>query len=134
MAGDRTGRRPRPRRTDSLERTALRLPPLSRAARLGGAGDVTVTTDAAGYPVEVQPYTDPFAPFNPQAPDAPRLDALTFNPAYLDEYRNFGEGLVDLYRGIAADAPAGAPPPGAVLPSDATRRRDEVAHEADRGR
>ena len=75
----------------------------SRAALQSGAGDITVTTDIAGYPVEVPPYTDPFAPFNPQAPDAPRHDSLTFNPAYLDEYRNFGEDLVDLYRGISND-------------------------------
>ncbi|MEO8083195.1 MAG: SdrD B-like domain-containing protein [Ardenticatenales bacterium] len=73
----------------------------SRAALLGTAGDVRVTTDIAGYPVEVPPYTDPYAVFNPQAPDAPRADSLTFNPAYLDEFRNFGEPLVELYRGIS---------------------------------
>ena len=65
-----------------------------------GAGDV-LAMDVAGYPVEVPPYTDPFAPFNPQAPDAPRGDLLTFNPAYMDEFRNFGEPLRLLYQQLS---------------------------------
>ena len=65
-----------------------------------GAGDV-LATDVAGLPVEVPPYTDPFAPFNPQAPDAPRGDLLTFNPAYMDEFRNFGEPLRLLYQQLS---------------------------------
>jgi len=72
-----------------------------RPAVVLGAGDPGVATDVAGYPVEVLPYTDPFAPFNPQHPHAPRTDSLTFNPAYMDEYRNFDEDLRFVYRQIA---------------------------------
>ncbi len=72
----------------------------SRPSIVFGAGNWNAS-DPAGYPVEVPPYTDPFAPFNPQHPDAPRTDSLTFNPAYLDEFRNFGEALSGLYRQIA---------------------------------
>ncbi len=72
----------------------------SRPDIVFGAGDV-LATDPAGLPVEVPPYTDPFAPFNPQAPDAPRGDLLTFNPAYMDEFRNFGEALRLLYQQIS---------------------------------
>ena len=77
--------------------------PISRPSIVFGAGNWNAT-DQAGYPVEVPPYTDPFAPFNPQHPDAPRTDSLTFNPAYLDEFRNFGEDLRGLYRQIANNA------------------------------
>jgi len=66
-----------------------------------GAGDIDIVADAAGLPVEVLPYTDPFAPFNPQHPDAPRTDSLTFNPAYMDEFRNSGEPLRSLYRQLS---------------------------------
>jgi uncharacterized repeat protein (TIGR01451 family) len=72
----------------------------SRPDVVFGAGDV-LATDVAGFPVEVPPYTDPFAPFNPQAPDAPRGDLLTFNPAYMDEFRNFGEPLRLLYQQLS---------------------------------
>ena len=74
---------------------------LSRPELLAGAGDLMAATDVAGYPVEVLPYTDPFAPFNPQHPDAPRADSLTFNPAYMDEFRHFGEPLLPLYRQLS---------------------------------
>ncbi|MFN2250455.1 MAG: proprotein convertase P-domain-containing protein, partial [Anaerolineae bacterium] len=57
-----------------------------------------------GYPVEVLPYTDPWAPFNPQHLHAPRSDSLTFNPAYMDEFRNFDEDLRLLYAQISNDA------------------------------
>ena len=68
-----------------------------------GAGDADVLTDpVSGSPVEILPYTDPFAPFNPQHPDAPRTDSLTFNPAYMDEFRNTGEPeLRPLYQQLA---------------------------------
>ncbi len=51
------------------------------------------------YPVEVWPYTDPWAPFNPQLPEAPPKDSLTLNPAYMSE-ENIGDDLVELYRRI----------------------------------
>jgi len=76
----------------------------SRPSILLGAGDTAVTTDTAGYPVEVLPYTDAFAPFNPQHPHAPRTDSMTFNPAYMDEFRNFFEDLRFLYQQIANNA------------------------------
>ncbi len=81
-------------------RSALDRPPV----RLG-AGDTDAATDTVGlFPVEVLPYTDPFAPFNPQHPHAPRTDSLTFNPAYMDEFRNFDEDLRFLYRQISNGA------------------------------
>ncbi len=74
----------------------------SRPSILAGAGDVTALTDPlSGAPVEVLPYTDPFAPFNPQHPDAPRSDSLTFNPAFLSEFQHSGEDLAGLYAQIA---------------------------------
>ncbi len=68
-----------------------------------GAGDLDARDPISGsLPVEVPPYTDPFAPFNPQHPHAPRADSLTLNPAYLDEFRNFGEPLRGLYSQISS--------------------------------
>ena len=67
-----------------------------------GAGDVTAYVDRlANYPVEVLPYTDPLAPFDPDGAQAPRKDFVTLNPAYMNEYQNGGEPLVDLYRQIS---------------------------------
>jgi PKD repeat protein len=67
-----------------------------------GAGDVLAYLDRlAPYPVEVLPYTDPLAPFDPDHPQAPRKDFVTLNPAYMNEYDNGGEPLVDLYRQIS---------------------------------
>ncbi len=34
---------------------------------------------------EDKPYTDPDAPFNPQNPQAPKTDSVTWNPAYMSE-------------------------------------------------
>lgn len=72
-----------------------------------GPGDRTVVdpgsrTLVPSYPVEVLPYTDPWAPFNPQLPQAPPKDSLTFNPAYMDKY-NYSEGdeLVELYNKLS---------------------------------
>ncbi|MCB0217180.1 MAG: hypothetical protein KDH92_11120 [Chloroflexi bacterium] len=74
----------------------------SRPILQAGAGDLAATDTAnPQLPVEVAPYTDPFAPFNPQHAHAPRGDLLTVNPAYMDEFRNFGEDLVALYRQIS---------------------------------
>ena len=70
-----------------------------------GAGDDTVVGDrlVPAYPVEEKPYTDPWAPFNPQLPQAPLKDSLTLNPAYMDEFINTGEELVPLYTQIAIE-------------------------------
>lgn len=74
------------------------------------AGDRRVTSDvtsipvvglANAYPVEILPYTDPWAPFNPQHPHAPPGDSITVNPAYMDEFRNFNEDLRYLYQQIS---------------------------------
>ncbi len=71
---------------------------------LGTAGDLTATDVLrSSYPVEVPPYTDPWAPFNPQLSQAPRKDSLTFNPAYMDEYRNGNEPLSALYSRISIE-------------------------------
>ncbi len=65
-----------------------------------GPGDASVKDPkAASYPVEVLPYTDPWAPFNPQLDQAPPKDSLTFNPAYMDKY-NYSEGDVLADQGL----------------------------------
>ncbi|MFN8498622.1 MAG: hypothetical protein U0641_12290 [Anaerolineae bacterium] len=74
--------------------------------RTPAPGDPTVTpiTPPAGQPslciycstsntvgdqtvpgAEDKPYTDPEAPFNPQNPQAPKSDSVTWNPAYMSE-------------------------------------------------
>ena len=65
----------------------------------------TLATDPVNpdFPVEIPPYTDPWAPFNPQLLQAPRKDSLTFNPAYMNEFNHGGEDLYDLYRQIAIE-------------------------------
>ena len=63
------------------------------------AGDTAL--DA--YPVEVLPYTDPWAPFNPQLPQAPDQDSVTFNPTLMDPFDNGGEDLASLYSSISMD-------------------------------
>ncbi len=74
----------------------------SRPILQAGGGDLNaVDPQDGGFPVEVAPYTDPFAPFNPQHAHAPRGDLLTVNPAYMDEFRHFGEDLAALYRQIS---------------------------------
>lgn len=70
----------------------------------GTAGDTSIITDTvANAVIEVPPYTDPWAPFNPQLPQAPRKDSVTFDPAYLDEFRNSGEPLSALYSRISIE-------------------------------
>jgi hypothetical protein len=72
-----------------------------------GPGDKTVVdpgsrTLVPTYPVEVLPYTDPWAPFNPQLPQAPTKDSLTLNPAYMDKYNySLGDELVSLYNKLS---------------------------------
>ncbi|MFI0607601.1 MAG: SdrD B-like domain-containing protein [Anaerolineae bacterium] len=67
-----------------------------------GAGDLVAFDPRNGsYPVEVAPYTDPWAPFTSQHPQSPRMDSLAANPAYMDEFRNAGEPLQDLYEQLA---------------------------------
>ena len=68
-----------------------------------GAGAVGITDPLTGQVVENPPYTDPLAPFNPQNPEAPRKDSITFNPAYMDEFYNGGEELVELYAQIGTE-------------------------------
>jgi len=76
-----------------------------RPSLLQGAGSTSAITDVVGgFPVEVLPYTDPFAPFNPQHPDAPRNGSLTFNPAVMNEFQHFGEPLAVLYPQLASGA------------------------------
>ncbi|NLS77400.1 MAG: hypothetical protein GXY76_09105 [Chloroflexi bacterium] len=73
-------------------------------ARSEGAGDTAAVDPVnASYPVEVLPYTDPWAIFNPQLEQAPVKDSLTFNPAYMDEYRNGNEPLAALYPQISCE-------------------------------
>ena len=77
------------------------------------AGDAAVATDTVQvslFPVttapafvEVKPYTDPWAPFNPQLPQAPPKDSLTFNPAYMDKFLHGNEPLASLYGQISIE-------------------------------
>ncbi len=67
-----------------------------------GPGDPSATDIRnTQYPVEVKPYTDPLAPFNPDLPQAPPKDSLTFNPAYMNEFIHSNEALASLYRQIS---------------------------------
>ena len=51
-----------------------------------GAGSGIVTDElAGGLLVEDQPYTDTLAIFNPQLPQAPRKDSITWNPLFMSE-------------------------------------------------
>ncbi|MFQ5855700.1 MAG: hypothetical protein ACE5LU_08680 [Anaerolineae bacterium] len=65
--------------------------------------DSQVSTNTAL--VEISPYTDPLAPFNPQLPQAPRRDSLTFNPAYMahKESLHGDEPIKSLYRNISVE-------------------------------
>ncbi len=53
------------------------------------------------FPVEVKPYTDPMDVFNPIHDQAPPMDSLTFNPAYMDKFLHSNEALTGLYRQIS---------------------------------
>lgn len=70
---------------------------------MGPGVAVTDPITSTTYPVEVLPYTDVWAPFNPKHVQAPPGDSLSFNPAYMNEYRNSGEPLADLYRYISRE-------------------------------
>ncbi len=76
-----------------------------RPALLASAGDMDIFSDRLDptRPVEIFPYTDPWAPFSSQHPDAPRADIVSVSPAYMDEFRHFGEPLAALYRQISTD-------------------------------
>jgi hypothetical protein len=66
-----------------------------------GPGAAVPDPVAPAYPVEVRPYTDTLAPFNPRLTQAPPKDSLTFNPAYMNEFNHGNESLVSLYRQIS---------------------------------
>jgi len=57
----------------------------------------------SAYPVEVLPYSDPWAPFNPDLPEAPPKDSLTFNPVYMSRDNSFSDPLRSLYGQIAIE-------------------------------
>ncbi len=54
-----------------------------------GPGDVEVTDPETGLRPENPPYTDPVGPFQPQHPQAPRKDFVTFNPAIMDHNQGY---------------------------------------------
>ena len=69
-----------------------------------GPGDVSAKDPVrSDFPVEIPPYTDPWAPFNPQLEQAPRKDSLTLNPAYMDKFLHGGEPLASLYSQISIE-------------------------------
>ena len=80
----------------ATSRSKYKSPPWQRVygENSFGPGDPTVPDPLnSSYPVEVPPYTDPLAPFDPQAQEAPPKDSLTFNPAFLSEFQSRGEAL-----------------------------------------
>ena len=50
-----------------------------------GAGVGIATDEITGLLAEDQPYTDTVAIFNPQMPQAPREDSITWNPIFMSE-------------------------------------------------
>jgi hypothetical protein len=58
-----------------------------------GAGDLSVCDPLTNEAVEDLPYTDAIAPFDPQHPQAPVKDSITFNPVYLSETESNDELL-----------------------------------------
>ena len=62
-----------------------------------GAGSGVATDVNTGKLVEVQPYTDTFAIFNPQLPQAPRKDSITWNPLFMSETETRDENW---YKGL----------------------------------
>lgn len=66
-------------------------------------GEDSIGPGDMGICVDVPPYTDPIAIFNPQRCQAPRKDSITFDPAYMDEYYHGDEPLSDLYKKISIE-------------------------------
>lgn len=59
-----------------------------------GPGNIKATDPLLpNAPVEALPYTNPFAPFDPQDQEAPVKDSVTFNPAFMSEFQSKGEML-----------------------------------------
>jgi hypothetical protein len=56
-----------------------------------GPGDHTAIDPETGLKPENPPYTDPIAPFYPQASQAPRKDFITFNPAIMEHNQGYSE-------------------------------------------
>lgn len=62
-----------------------------------GPGDIQATDPLLpNAPVETLPYTNRFAPFDPQNVQAPIKDSITFNPAFMSEFQSKGEMLQDV--------------------------------------
>ncbi|MDD3043713.1 MAG: hypothetical protein PHW56_12410, partial [Methanosarcinaceae archaeon] len=60
-----------------------------------GPGDQSMCDpDNPGFKPENPPYTDPEAPFYPQAEQAPRKDFVTFNPAIMDHNQGWDRLLL----------------------------------------
>jgi len=66
-----------------------------------GAGHGFVTDENTGLLAEDQPYTDTLAIFNPQLPQAPRKDSITWNPLFMSESETWDENY-PLYLGLIA--------------------------------
>ncbi|MBM4430371.1 MAG: hypothetical protein FJ026_08515, partial [Chloroflexi bacterium] len=68
-----------------------------------GAGDTSKQDPYTKLYPEDPPYTDPEAIFNPQLPQAPRKDSITFNPIFMSEFETFDENHAQgLYNQIFA--------------------------------
>ena len=58
-----------------------------------GPGDLNATDPDTNLKQENPGYTDPISPFYPQAPQAPRKDFVTFNPAMMEHNQGYPELL-----------------------------------------
>ena len=68
-----------------------------------GPGLATAADPLAAYPVEVWPYSDPWAPFNPDLPEAPPKDSMSFNPVYMSRDNSTSDPLRGLYGQISIE-------------------------------
>jgi len=63
-----------------------------------GPGDDTATDPETGLRPEDPPYTEPLSVFNPQLPQAPQKDSVTWNPLWMSELETTDENQAkDLY-------------------------------------
>ena len=64
---------------------------------------VEVVYSQVGMIPEDAPYTRDLDVFDPEFPQAPPKDTITFNPAWMDEYYNGGEDLAALYAQLSIE-------------------------------
>ncbi|MFN2251765.1 MAG: hypothetical protein ACK2UL_07590, partial [Anaerolineae bacterium] len=63
------------------------------------SGDASAVDPNTGLIPEVLPYSDPRGPFDPLSPEAPRMDFVTWDPAWISE-RLDEAGLIAMWPGL----------------------------------